>query len=49
MHNNADILAEIGLVELEELFAVNEIFGADDMAALEFVTEARVKDDDPSE
>lgn len=49
MHNNADILAEIGLVELEELFAVNEIFGADNMTALEFVTEARVKDDDPSE
>jgi hypothetical protein len=46
MHDNTDILIKIGIVEREKLFAVKEIFSADDMTALEFVTEARVKDDD---
>jgi hypothetical protein len=46
VHDNADILTEIGIVKREKLLSAKEIFGADDMAALEFVTEARVKDDD---
>jgi hypothetical protein len=46
VHDNANVLAEIGIVEREELLAAKEIFGADYMAALEFVIEARVKDDD---
>jgi hypothetical protein len=49
VHNNVDTQTEVDIVELQELLAAKEIFGADDMAVLEFVTEARVKDDYRSE